>query len=177
MTTPAADWGTRMDALDQRLRPIANRPVDITDPDWPGKLQAAGPAVDRARVREKCEALLAELVTAYERGDQGVRPSIRRLFREFPSFAWAASPPGDYSSPSGLRAYLIHFSMLDQGRDPRDAQLSLDGLLEAARRAGTPTRDLLEEVAAMSNGEAVYPNWPSTSGMLLRARERVREPE
>ena len=166
-----------MDALDQRLRPIANRPVDITDPGWLSKLQAASPAVDRAGVRDECEALLGELVAAYERGDEDIRQAIRRLFREFPAFAWAATPPGDYSTPSGLREHLIHFSMLDQGRDPRDALLSLDGILDAARRAGTPTRDVLEQAAAMSNGESIYPNWPSTSGMLLRAREHARPPD
>jgi hypothetical protein len=177
MTTPTADWASRMDALDRRLRPIANRPVDVTDPDWLNKLQAADPAVDRAGVRGECEALLGELVTAYEHGDEDVRQEIRRLFRESPSFAWAASPSGDYSTPSGLRTHLIHFSMLDLGRDPRDAQLSLDGILDAARRAGTPTGDVLEQVAALSNGAPVYPNWPSTSGMLLEARERARQPD
>ena len=177
MSAPAADWGLRMDVLDQRLRPIANRPVDITDPDWPSKIEAAGPAVDRAGARDECEALLGELVTAYEHGDEDVRQAVRRLLRESPSFAWAATPPSDSSTPSGLKTHLIHFSMLDQGRDPRDAQMSLDGILEAARRAGTPTRDVLEQVAAMSNGEPVYPNWPSTSEMLLRARERARPPD
>ena len=177
MSAPAADWGLRMDVLDQRLRPIANRPVDITDPDWLGKLQSVPPAVDRAGVREECETLLGELVAAYERGDEDVRQAVRRLLRESPSFAWAATPPSDSSTPSGLKTHLIHFSMLDQGRDPRDAQMSLDGILEAARRAGTPTRDVLEQVAAMSNGEPVYPNWPSTSEMLLRARERARPPD
>jgi len=177
MSAPAADWGLRMDVLDQRLRPIANRPVDITDPDWLGKLQSVPPAVDRAGVRDECETLLGELVAAYERGDEDVRQAVRRLLRESPSFAWAATPPSDSSTPSGLKTHLIHFSMLDQGRDPRDAQMSLDGILEAARRAGTPTRDVLEQVAAMSNGEPVYPNWPSTSEMLLRARERARPPD
>ena len=177
MSAPAADWGLRMDVLDQRLRPIANRPVDITDPDWLGKLQSVPPAVDRAGVRDECETLLGELVAAYERGDEDVRQAVRRLLRESPSFAWAATPPSDSSTPSGLKTHLIHFSMLGQGRDPRDAQMSLDGILEAARRAGTPTRDVLEQVAAMSNGEPVYPNWPSTSEMLLRARERARPPD
>ena len=171
--TPAADWALRMEALDRRLRPIANRPVDITDPAWLSKLRAAQPAVDRAGARDECEALLGELVTTYERGDEEVRQTIRRLFRDLPSFAWAAVVPIDSSTPSGLEAHLVHFAILDQGRDPRDAQLSLDGMLEAARKAGTPTHDVLERVAAMSNDEPVYPHWPSTRDMLLRAGEHT----
>jgi hypothetical protein len=170
MATHTADWASRMAALDVRLRPIAESPVDIGDPDWLRKLEAAVPAVDRAGVRDECEVLLRELVAAYERGDDATRQVIRQLFRDFPSFAWAATLPIDRSTAGGLKAHLIHFSMLDQGPDPRDAQLWLHGVLEAARVAGTPTDEALTQVAAMSNRSPVYSNWSSTQRMLLDAR-------
>jgi hypothetical protein len=166
------DWASRMAALDARLRPIAESPppVDITDPDWERKMRSLAPAVDRAGVRAECEALLAELVIAYDGGDDATREKIRGLFRDNPSFAWAASLPIDGATPDGFRAELLHFSMLDQGRDPRDAKVWLDGLVAAARAAGAPTREVLEDVAGRSNRRPVYDRWPSTEDMLLNAR-------
>jgi hypothetical protein len=166
------DWASRMQALDVRLRPLAEGPpaVDISDPDWVRKMRAVPPAVERAGVRDECEALLDELVGAYEGGDDSTRSRIRQLFRDFSSFAWAASLPSKGTTSEGFKAELIHFSMLDQGLDPRDAKVWLDGMLETARSKGVPTRDALESVAAMSNRRPVYDMWPSTEGMLLNAR-------
>jgi hypothetical protein len=169
---PTTDWASRMAALEERLRPLAEGPppVPIGEPDWERKMRAATPAVDRAGVRDECEALLGELVNAYDGGDDATRAAIRQLFRDHHSFAWAAALPVDAATPTGFRAELIHFSMLDQGRDPRDAQLWLDDLVATARAAGTPTRQALEDVARLSRQRRVYDKWSSTEGMLLNAR-------
>ena len=172
MTVQGTDWASRMEALDARLRPLAEGPppVGIGDPDWVRKMRAVQPAVDRVGVRDECEALLGELVSEYAHSDSETRRLVRQLFRDHPSFAWAVSLPVDCSTPEGLRTQLIHFSILDQGRDPRDAKLWLDDILEAARAAGTPTGEALTEVAAMSNPVTRQSYWSSTEVMLLDAR-------
>ena len=85
-------WLPLIRAIDERLKPIANRPVDIGDPGWAAKLRGSSP-LDEAGVRPAAEELLQRLIQAYADGDEAARATIRSLFRRFPSFAWAATLP------------------------------------------------------------------------------------
>ena len=157
------EWLPLLKVLDDRLRPIAKRPVAF---DEIATLVPPRP-LDEANVRPDAEKLLASLVEAYESGDESARAAIRSMFRTFSSFAWAASLVAPTTTPSGVRAHLLHFSILDQGRDPRDATLSLDALLQSARGAGIDVDPILREVASLSSTEDRY-SWGSTSEWLLR---------
>lgn len=44
--------------LEERLRPIAQRPVDVAHLDWAGPLRAGAPPLDEAGVRSTAERLL-----------------------------------------------------------------------------------------------------------------------
>jgi hypothetical protein len=161
------DWELRMMELEQKLQPIAKRPVDITRPDWLERLRAGVSPLDQAGVRDSVERLLAEIITAYAQGTDDTRTAIRRLFQEYPSLAWAAALSVSRTTLDGLRQHLILFSINDQGRDSRDALLALQEICQGASAAGLEIAPVLREIAAMSSDENKY-GMGSTRQMLLR---------
>ena len=58
-------WELRIKKLDERLRPIANQPVDITHPGWLERLRDGTAPLDEAGVRDAMEGLLAKIITGY----------------------------------------------------------------------------------------------------------------
>ena len=161
------DFELQMMELEERLRPIAQRPVDITHPGWLERLQTGRPPLDEAGVRDAAERLLSALIVAYAQGGEETREAVRRLFTEYRSFAWAAALPDPPTSPVGLRRHLIVFSMKDQARDSRDALLTLQEICRAAAAAGVDLEPALRDVAAMSSRVDRY-GMGSTSDMLLK---------
>ena len=160
------EWVPLIREIDERLEPIAQRPVDIEDPGWAARLRSSSP-VDEAGVRSAAEKLLLRLVHEYASGDDSARAAIRALFRRFSSFAWAATLPAPRTTAAGFRERRLHFSILDQGPDPRDATLWLDDLVQTAQGAGVDVDPPLKEVASLSSREDRY-SWGSTADLLLR---------
>ena len=163
----ARDWDARAATLDARIRPIAKRTFDPSDPDLLAKLAAVHP-LDAAGVRLEAEALLMELLDAYANGDDSTRAQIRELYHDYDSFAWAATPPVSPSTPQGFRAHLLLFS-IDNLSDSRDARLRLDWILDVATRAGIEAEPFLAEVAEISSREDPY-GVGSTHDWLLHPR-------
>jgi len=159
-------WLPLIRSIDERLESIAKRPVDITAPGWMAKLRSSSP-LDEARVRPVAEELLQKLIHEYASGDDAARVSIRALFTRFSSFAWAATLSAPKTTTAGFRDCLLHFSILDQGRDPRDATLWLDDLVQTARGAGVDVNSVLKDVASLSSRQDRYA-WGSTADWLLR---------
>ena len=142
--------------IDQRLRPISTRRVDITDPDWLTLLRQRPHPLDEAGVRPAAEVLLEALIDEYQNSDDETRSAIRGLFGSYPHFAWAASLTAPPTTDEAFRRHLVLFSMQDQGRDSRDALLNLQGLCKQARAAGVDTSPILREVARLSSDENKY---------------------
>jgi len=161
------DWEFRMMELEEKLQPIAKRPADVARSGWLERLQAGPLPLDEAGVRDAAETLLAELIGAYAHGTDHTRAAIRRLFREYRSLAWAATLSVPRTTIEGVRQHLILFSINDQGRDSRDALLTLQEICQDARTAGLEIAPVLREIAAMSSDADKY-GMGSTSQMLLR---------
>ena len=87
------DFELRMMDLEARLRPIANRPVDITKPGWDLRLTQSPHPLDEAGVRREADMLLEELINVYRAGAEDEREVVRKLFAEYRAFAWAATLP------------------------------------------------------------------------------------
>ncbi|MFJ7218780.1 hypothetical protein [Amycolatopsis sp. NPDC098790] len=131
--------------LDSCLRPIAQRPVDLSDPGWQEKLRAAEP-LDEAGIRAETEEALRALLDRYEHGDAEARAAVRALFDRYPSFTWAAHLPG-----ADFRTRLLHLSARDHGRDTRDEIMALRDIRAEAEAAGVDLRPVLREVAGLSS--------------------------
>ena len=126
----------RIESLDKKLKPIANAPVAFP-PDLAGRQM---PKDDEAN------AALVDAVGLYARSDVAERAKIREIFRINHAFAWAATLPFPADSEQRFRQHLLHFSIIDQGRDQRDALLWMHDLLQSPYA----TRAVVSEVAAMS---------------------------
>jgi hypothetical protein len=161
------NWELQIMELEERLGLIAQRPVDVTRPGWVERLQAGAPPLDEAGVRNSMERLLEEMILAYAQGADQIRTAIRRLFREYHSFAWAAELSTPRTSVAGLRQHLILFSMQDQGRDSCDALLTLQEICREASSAGVNISPVLREVADLSGSADKY-GLGSTRDMLLK---------
>ena len=154
--------------LDECLRPIANTPVDITQPGWGRRLQQLAHPLDRAGIRQKTETLLSEIIAAYEKGNGESRQALRGLFAQYTAFAWAATVPLEPTTAQSFRQLLLLFSLNDQGRDSRDALLLLQDLCRGARAAGLKTESILRGVAELSSDINRF-GMGSTKQMLLKA--------
>jgi hypothetical protein len=167
------DWKDRMAALDTALRPIANRPLDITDPDWVAKVRTWPKPLDEAGVRQETEDLLSEVIEFYPTGNDETRQALRKLFEENRSFSWASSLSYRPITDESFRAHLILFSIKDQGRDTRDAILLLQHLCKTAVSAGVKIKPILQEVSEISSDMDKY-KMGSTRSLLLHEYERAK---
>jgi len=156
--------------LEQKLRPIADRPVDISEPGWGARLAQSQHALDEAGVRSEAETFLGELIDFYPASRDHDRHSIRALFEEYRAFAWAASLPFGPADEEKLRQHVLLFSIKDQGRDSRDALLWLQDLCREARNSGVDSTPVLREVADLCSDSNKY-GMGSTRDMLVRASE------
>jgi hypothetical protein len=141
---------SRIAALDAALRPIAQRPIDTSDPGWVEAMRAAPPPTVQAGVDDEAQAVLRELIDGYATGDADTREAIRGLFERYSSFRWAVHFPRPVDTAEAFRAHLLHLSARDQVPDTRDELLTLRDLCEAAVAAGVDTAPILSEVAAIS---------------------------
>jgi hypothetical protein len=117
-------------------------------------------------VRAEVEALLRDILMEYAATTADGREAIRKWVARHSSFAWAATPPKGATARETVRLQLLHFSLCDQGGDPRDAVLWLDEICHAP---GIPRRALMSiraEVAQLSSDKDKY-RWGSTKAMLL----------
>ena len=169
---PLANWELRIRQLDALLRPIADRPVDITRPGWFKQLQRNAPPLDEAGIRDAANALLSELLGAYSNGTDEMREAIRELvncelFVHYRAFAWAVTLSERPTTAPALRRHLLLFSIKDQGRDSRDALVTLGEVCHEAKVAGVETSSVLQDVAAMSSTVNRF-GMGSTQQMLLQ---------
>jgi hypothetical protein len=163
-----ADFESRIAGLDRRLRPIADRPVDITVPGWGEHIVSAPLPPDQAGVRAEMESLLRELIAAYQKTSEDVRMTLRKFFADYRAFSWAASLHSNPRTAEGLRDQLLLFSLKDQGRDSRDALLELQHLCGEARLSGLDAAPIFQEVAVLSSEVNKF-KMGSTKEMLLNA--------
>ncbi|HLJ73549.1 MAG TPA: hypothetical protein VKU62_03110 [Thermoanaerobaculia bacterium] len=112
----------RIERLDKKLRPIADKPVAF-GPDLIERVKALPKPLDEADVRAEAERALTDAVDAYLVSDAEQREQIRELFRKNRAFAWATRLPFAPDSADCFRKHLAHFSILDQYPDYRDALL------------------------------------------------------
>jgi hypothetical protein len=94
------------------------------------------------------------------------------MLAQHASFDWATGkPPAVPDAAGNLRRQLLRLSMSDQGRDPRDLIMALEGRQRDARAAGINLAPVAREVAALSSNQDRY-GMGSTRKILLDAADR-----
>ena len=155
--------------LDALLTPIAKRSFDFNDRGWVAQLLSTPHPLDEIDLRGEMEKLLADITDLYAGCSVETRVAIRALFETYGSVSWAAAPPWPPTSENGFRRQLLLFSVLDQGRDARDALVWLQDIASRARAAGMDVDAALEAVAAISSDKNRH-GMGSTRRLLLNAR-------
>jgi hypothetical protein len=150
--------------LDRALKPIADRPVDITDSDWVKKAHSRPSPLDEAGVREEAEALLDSLLDVYRSGGDDDRLAVREILGENPAFTWATRVTEPPTSAEGFRRHLLLVSAADGRPDLRDSIVEVNALCARAAGAEVDVVPVLDEVAAKSGD--------SIRAVLLNARQR-----
>ena len=166
-----ADWEIRIMELEERLRPIAKRPVDITVPNWLTLLKQSPHPLDEADVRADVERLLEEAIDEYQKCGEENRQAIRKLFEQYSAFSWAATLPYAPTTDECFRRHVVLFSIKDLARDTRDAILWLRDLCHTADAAGVVTAPILQQVAELSSDVNKH-GMGSTRRLLLLERDR-----
>jgi hypothetical protein len=128
-------------------------------------LTAAPHPVDEIGVRGEVEAFFSEIVGCFESLDEDQRQQLMALMAENHNLMYCAVTGVDRDSREGLYQELILFILDDQGRDPRDAMLALDGLAERARKLGLHPRRLFRKLAPLASDRDRY-GWGSTREFL-----------
>jgi hypothetical protein len=164
--------GVRADVavIDELLREVVKRPVDLSDPDWMAKLRQAPRLVEEAGVEPEAGAALEVLLDAYETGGVSAREEVRDIFRAFPSFRSAVGLPRLWESAAEFRRRLVHVSAVDQGADPRDELMSIWSLCNEARERGIDVEPVLREVADLSSDADLY-GFGSMQRLIMRGLE------
>lgn len=165
----SGELADEVEMIDALLKPIANRPVDFTDPDAMVRLTEGPHPLDEVNVREEAEAALRELLALYER-DERARGEVRALLNRCRWFVWGTDVPRE-RTPEALRRRLLYLSARDHGPDTRDEMVELNDLCEEARAARVDIRPLLLEVAELSSDQDTY-GMGSIRHILLRAAGR-----
>jgi hypothetical protein len=158
--------------LNSKLRPIAERPVDTSEPDWPQKLANRPAPLDEACVRDEAESLLAKVAELYTTVPSA-RREIRDLFSKYRWASWALRPSQQPTTPELFRLWVLVISMKDQYPDARDTLSELWRICRVAASAGVDIGPILESVAMISSDENRY-GMGSLRSMLLDAPRRYR---
>jgi hypothetical protein len=158
--------------LDQKLKPFANRPIDINDPSWAQKVASAPYPLEQTGIRAEAQSVLAEILDAYAVGPEELRNSIRALLAKYSSFAWAAQVEAPMTTPDGFRKHLLRLSAVDQAVDFRDTILLIQDLCERADSAGVDVSPALTEVASISSDVSTG-NMGSMRDVLLAVRSSL----
>jgi len=169
---PITELISEIAPFDAILKPIANMPVDITDPDWLEKLSAIDP-LSRVGIKSQAENLLSLILARYAEGTEEDRKALREAFQTFRSFAWAATPKAAPPTRAGFRAHLLLLSIQDQGDDPRDTLMSIEHLRSAALHSGVDIGPLMQETAELSSSIDRY-GMGSMKEMLTRPLHSTR---
>jgi len=156
--------------IDDLLRDIAERPVDLSDPNGMAELRRAQPPVEEAGVAAEAAAALEMLLDAYQTGGSPTREEVRDIFRAYPSFRRAAHLPTAWDSVGEFRRRLVHVSAMDQGADPRDELMAIWWLCDRARECGIDVEPVLREVASLSSDADLY-GFGSMQMLIMRGRE------
>ena len=128
----------KIEILNEKIRPIAEKTVEF-GPDMLRGLRFPEP--DAA-----VQATLVAAIDLYLESSAETREEIREIFRKNAAFAWAATLPFPPDSAERFRQQLVHFSIIDQGTDARDAVLWLAHLCAAWH-----DDEIRREVAQMSS--------------------------
>jgi hypothetical protein len=149
-----ARWQKDVPDIDKPLRAWGQQKPDLSDPSWFTKIPPS-PLKEDPALKQRFDAVTQEMAKVYLEGVPDQCRRIRELIREHKGFwNFLGIPTDQIRSRKDGNVFLLaltYESMSDLGLDTRDAIVSVDELLKAARKAGIDPIPHLRQVMAVSN--------------------------
>ena len=161
------DWKKRVETLDQKLQPIANREVDINAPDWAEKLDNEPHPADESDLRQVICVLFNEIIDQYELLNTTQRQMIIDLLDKNDSLMWSAVIDYDLETEEGFRRNMLLFVLADQGKDSRDAIVALSHYRNQGEKRGYDVDGIFKQMAQLASDNDKY-GWGSTRELLKK---------
>jgi hypothetical protein len=159
-----------VEAVDDLLRIVVTRKVDLNDPDWVASARAGLEPVDEAGVAPEAATALEALFNAYEAGDDRTRVEVREIFRDYRSFRREVRLSGQWATVDDFRRHLVVVSAGGEYEDPRDVLMFIWRLCNEARDRGIDVEPVLRTVAAISS-EVADGSFGSMRHLIMRGLE------
>ena len=162
-----ADWAERAGRLDEVLHPNVHEEIDFNDPAALERLENAPHPADATGERDAIAALFEEMVAVVESVTAEQRGQLIALLAKNDSLLYSAVLETDPETPEGFRKTLLLFVLEDQGKDTRDAILTLAAYREQGETLGLDVDGLFREMAELASTRNKY-GWGSTRDLFLR---------
>jgi len=160
------NWIQRAEILDKQLHPIVHEEVDTNATDWLEQLDNLPHPADAAGLRDEITSLFNEVVDKFDSLDAEQRQRVIDLMDKRDSLMYSALLDADRSSPEGFRKHMILFVIEDQGKDTRDAIVTLDHYRKDAEGHGINVDSIFKEMAEIASTRDKY-GWGTTRSLLL----------
>lgn len=152
-------WRTELQALDSTVRPILETPYTSEVESFFKELDALG-------LKDRANAMVNQLIDQFPKLNARNRLSLSELVNQYDGVNWLTDITEKIETYETFKANLIWFAILDQGKDTRDAILSLRSLIEKGNALDYPVKTLLQEVSELASQEDKY-GWGSTRNLIL----------
>jgi hypothetical protein len=161
------DWSQRSELLDKQLHPIVHAEVDISASDWLKQLENSPHPADALGLRNEITSLFNQIVASFESLNAKQRQRVIDLMDEKGSLIYSAVLDVDRSTTEGFRKHMILFVIEDQGKDTRDAIVTLDHYRKDAEKHGIDVDSIFQEMAKIASTRDKY-GWGTTRSLLLK---------
>jgi hypothetical protein len=161
-----SDWKLQIESLDERLHSIVHAEIDINAPDWEEQLSNSPHPADESGLRTEIETLFNDIIGHFESFTPEHRQAIIDLMDENDSLMYSAVIDADFDTPDGFWKIMILFVIEDQGKDTRDAIVTLGHYRKHAQQLGLDTDRIFNQLAVLASNRDKY-GWGSTRDLLL----------
>lgn len=164
--TQFADWQRRIESLNEKLQPIVHREIDINAPDWQEQLANRPHPADESGLRPEIESLFNDIVDRFESLDADQRQMIIDLMDKNDSLMYSAVMDANIETYEGFRKKMLLFVIEDQGKDTRDAIVTLGYYRKRGEDLGFDVDSVFRQTAELASERDKH-GWGSTRDLLL----------
>ena len=155
--------------LDKQLRLITKAKIDVNESDWLEKLAQAPHPADQAGLRDPIRSFFNDLIARFETLETSQRQLVIDFMDQCDSLMHSRIIAEQPNTPDGFRKHMILFAIEDQGKDTRDAILSMEEYRSLANMVDFDIETIINDVAELASRQDKY-GWGSTHDLMLNKR-------
>ncbi len=152
-------WKVELQALDSMARPILETPYTGESDSFYKQIQALG-------LKDRANSIVNQLIDQFPKLNARDRLSLSELVNQYDGVNWLTDITEKVETYEAFKASLMWFVICDQGRDTRDAILSLRSFITKGETHDYPVKALLQEISELASDKDKY-GWGSTRDLIL----------